>query len=261
MTRSTGDSGLMMAGSLPAPFTASRIAARSATPGTPVKSCMSTRAGRYDLARSRRPLPVANGAHVIGGDRRAVLASGADSQAGPSWKWACATVPDPGRFSRRQQVIRVCAPAGFQRPARFQAVLGPLTHFSCSYSGPAHRDTSASAHTVGRSDVHVARLMPRPHRRAATARRRLSLIGKFCAPVWANSTREQGRTRFCSTVSAHQGAESVGLFRPAPAPGPGPGHDERAHFRNASNSSPRGSVLRRCRRGRYGYSPDDAPPR
>jgi hypothetical protein len=46
MTRSTGDSGLIFFGSPPSFTIASRIAARSTTAGTPVKSCISTRAGR-----------------------------------------------------------------------------------------------------------------------------------------------------------------------------------------------------------------------
>ena len=45
MTSSTGTSGLILFGSPPSAFMASRMAARSTTHGTPVKSCMSTRAG------------------------------------------------------------------------------------------------------------------------------------------------------------------------------------------------------------------------
>ena len=45
MTRSTSTSGLIAAGSPPRSSIASRIAARSTTAGTPVKSCISTRAG------------------------------------------------------------------------------------------------------------------------------------------------------------------------------------------------------------------------
>ena len=46
MTRSTGFSGLIFCGSPPSARMPSRIAARSTTAGTPVKSCISTRAGR-----------------------------------------------------------------------------------------------------------------------------------------------------------------------------------------------------------------------
>ena len=45
MTSSAGTSGLISAGSPPIAAIASRIAARSTTAGTPVKSCMTTRAG------------------------------------------------------------------------------------------------------------------------------------------------------------------------------------------------------------------------
>ena len=45
MIRSAGTSGLTRSGSPPARWTAERIAARSTTAGTPVKSCMRIRAG------------------------------------------------------------------------------------------------------------------------------------------------------------------------------------------------------------------------
>ncbi len=45
MTSSAGTSGLISAGSPPMSAIASRIAARSTTAGTPVKSCITTRAG------------------------------------------------------------------------------------------------------------------------------------------------------------------------------------------------------------------------
>ncbi len=45
MTISAGESGLILFGSPPSSLTASRMVARSTTQGTPVKSCMITRAG------------------------------------------------------------------------------------------------------------------------------------------------------------------------------------------------------------------------
>ena len=54
MTRCTGTSGLIFCGSPPSSAMASRIAARSTTAGTPVKSCISTRAGRYWISRLMR---------------------------------------------------------------------------------------------------------------------------------------------------------------------------------------------------------------
>jgi hypothetical protein len=50
MTSSTGTSGLILAGSPPSSAIASRIAARSTTQGTPVKSCRSTRAGENAIS-------------------------------------------------------------------------------------------------------------------------------------------------------------------------------------------------------------------
>ena len=54
MTRWTGTSGLIFCGSPPSALMASRMAARSTTAGTPVKSCISTRAGRYWISRAIR---------------------------------------------------------------------------------------------------------------------------------------------------------------------------------------------------------------
>ena len=50
ITSSAGTSGLILAGSPPIARIASRIAARSTTAGTPVKSCMSTRAGVNEIS-------------------------------------------------------------------------------------------------------------------------------------------------------------------------------------------------------------------
>ena len=52
MTSSAGDSGLIIAALPPSLTTASRIAARSTTAGTPVKSCSTTRAGVNEISRS-----------------------------------------------------------------------------------------------------------------------------------------------------------------------------------------------------------------
>ena len=50
MTSSAGWSGLIFVGSPPSATMASRMAARSTTAGTPVKSCISTRAGRKAIS-------------------------------------------------------------------------------------------------------------------------------------------------------------------------------------------------------------------
>ena len=52
MTSSAGASGLTRAGSPPSSRTASRMVARSTTAGTPVKSCITTRAGVKRISRS-----------------------------------------------------------------------------------------------------------------------------------------------------------------------------------------------------------------
>ena len=56
MTRSTGTSGLILLGSAPMRFTASRMAARSTTHGTPVKSWRMTRAGLNGSSTGSAPL-------------------------------------------------------------------------------------------------------------------------------------------------------------------------------------------------------------
>jgi hypothetical protein len=67
MTSSAGCSGLIFSGSPPRATIASRIAARSTTAGTPVKSCSSTRAGRKcDLLRGLGlRIPVEQGLDVL----------------------------------------------------------------------------------------------------------------------------------------------------------------------------------------------------
>ena len=75
MTSSAGASGLTLVGSPPRSRTASRMVARSTTQGTPVKSCISTRAGVNwisTLGLGGR-VPAAERADVVGGDVRAVL--------------------------------------------------------------------------------------------------------------------------------------------------------------------------------------------
>ena len=83
MTSSTGTSGLTCDASPPRRASASRMAARSTTPGTPVKSCMSTRSGvKRDLVGGVAGAlavalgvgaPAGHGHDVVGRDVRAVL--------------------------------------------------------------------------------------------------------------------------------------------------------------------------------------------
>ena len=75
MTSSTGWSGLIFFGSPPIRFIASRIAARSTTAGTPVKSWSRTRLGRKAISRDGIALGSQRGQalDVVGGDGDAVL--------------------------------------------------------------------------------------------------------------------------------------------------------------------------------------------
>src|SRR5688500_7428183 len=74
MTKWTGTSGLIFCASPPRLAMSSRIAARSTTAGTPVKSCISTRAGRYWIAvGAALLLPVDDRLDVVAGDGDAVL--------------------------------------------------------------------------------------------------------------------------------------------------------------------------------------------
>ena len=75
MTSSAGASGLIFFGSPPSSAIASRIVARSTMQGTPVKSCMTTRAGVNWISWSGSAVGSQFGerADVVGGDVLAVL--------------------------------------------------------------------------------------------------------------------------------------------------------------------------------------------
>ena len=101
MTSSTGCSGLIFFGSPPSVFIASRIAARSTTAGTPVKSCSSTRAGVNAISRvGLRPSTstVASASMSSARDRRRRPRCAAGSRAGSSARTAAAR---PAGASRR----------------------------------------------------------------------------------------------------------------------------------------------------------------
>ncbi len=57
MTSSTGTSGLTWDALPPRRASASRMAARSTTPGTPVKSCINTRSGVSAISCAESPAP------------------------------------------------------------------------------------------------------------------------------------------------------------------------------------------------------------
>ena len=75
ITRSAGASGFTLSGSPPRSPTASRMVARSTMQGTPVKSCMITRAGVnwISMLGSAVGIPVRDGLDVVLGDVGAVL--------------------------------------------------------------------------------------------------------------------------------------------------------------------------------------------
>jgi len=75
MTSSAGASGLTFSGLPPRRAMASRIAARSTTQGTPVKSCMMTRAGVKEnlVGRDRGSIPVQQCFDVLARDIDAIL--------------------------------------------------------------------------------------------------------------------------------------------------------------------------------------------
>ena len=92
MTRSAGTSGLTRDGSPPSSAIASRMAARSTTAGTPVKSCRITRAGMKGISTSEAP-----GAAAAPG-RQAASAATSDSR----------TIPPPAcliTFSSRILIV------------------------------------------------------------------------------------------------------------------------------------------------------------
>ena len=96
MTRSTGTSGLIFWGSPPSEAMASRIAARSTTAGTPVKSCISTRAGRIgdlDAGLALVGQPAGDRLDALLGDRAAILVAQAGSPAAPSSNRAIGAMP------------------------------------------------------------------------------------------------------------------------------------------------------------------------
>ena len=65
ITKSTGFKGLIFSGSPPRAINPSRIAARSTTAGTPVKSCINTLAGRYAISRGFFPPLVPHSANAL----------------------------------------------------------------------------------------------------------------------------------------------------------------------------------------------------
>ena len=126
ITRSTGTSGLIRLGSPPSRCMALRIAARSTTAGTPVKSWSTTRAGLKgisDRRRPRRPSRPARFCHVVLGHLRSRRSSAAPTPAARGSKTA---VPSPGQtgvFQPREAVDPRRAGAGVKRVAGVKRIV------------------------------------------------------------------------------------------------------------------------------------------
>ena len=104
ITRSAGTSGLMRDGSPPISATASRMAARSTTHGTPVKSCRMTRPGMNGSSTS----PEADGSQ----DARARMSSADTSPSLPAaWRSAFSS----STLTVYGSVARSVAPAASSR--------------------------------------------------------------------------------------------------------------------------------------------------
>src|SRR5215469_13691720 len=118
MTRSTGLSGLIRLGSPPRRAIASRIAARSTTAGTPVRSCISTRAGWNAISRSE----------VLALSQAATALMSSTVTVRPFSKrtrFSSSTLSENGR---RETEIIVGFAADLERAARLQRILSGDRH-------------------------------------------------------------------------------------------------------------------------------------
>ena len=145
MTRWTGTCGLIFAASPPSLVIASRIAARSTTQGTPVKSCISTRAGRYWISRLGGPGPSASrrspgrrpSVTVLPSSKRSMFSSSTFIEKGrrlmsPNFSAALASAE-----------IIVGLAADVERGAGVERVLADGGHSGPSHEGPVERGGEA----------------------------------------------------------------------------------------------------------------------
>ena len=104
-TRSTGTSGSMILGFLPSRATAERIAAKSTSSGTPVKSCNTMRATMKGISsvRFRIRFPIGQRAHVLFGDFFAVAIAQDGFEHEPDGNRQLGNRPDSRTFSKRGQ--------------------------------------------------------------------------------------------------------------------------------------------------------------
>src|ERR1035437_6166447 len=131
MTRSAGSSGLARLGSPPMAARASRMAARSTTQGTPVKSCNRTRAGAKEISfmpagRHEADLCDAgavtarHGGHISRGNALAIFVAQQILQQNPDGEGQAPNVPDtlPGKMRETEIVVIHGADAQFRRGAK-----------------------------------------------------------------------------------------------------------------------------------------------
>ena len=152
MTSSAGTSGSIFAGSPPRSAIASRIAARSTTAGTPVKSCITTRAGVKAISSLGSALAshVASASMSAAVDRRRCPRCAAGSRAGSSARTAAArrrTSTAARRAGRsRARGRRPSACRGRRRSSGCR-----WGHGSWSFQASAGSTTKAAPSGVGRS--------------------------------------------------------------------------------------------------------------
>jgi len=148
----------MRAGSPPSLTIASRIAARSTTAGTPVKSCMSTRAGMNAISASRRRLriPPGEGLDLGPADRDAVLAAQQFSSKTRSEYGRRASLKPCASSAGRLSISNVRPPASMVvRVPKLLPVLLPVAWLmACVSTSAARRGTTRRCPrlTAGRSD-------------------------------------------------------------------------------------------------------------
>ena len=102
------------------------MAARSTTAGTPVKSCISTRAGRKAISRSEAPRlqPARHGLDVVDRDRAAVLVAQQVFEQHLQRERQARDVAEPVLLRGLEAEIVETTRADLERPARLETVQG-----------------------------------------------------------------------------------------------------------------------------------------
>ena len=125
MTRSAGISGLASLGSPPILASASRIAARSATQGTPVKSCMQHASGtELNFARLPVRFPACDVLDIGSLDRAIVFKPQQIFEQNSNRARDSVRVRDPGLVEGFEAIERVTIVSNLQRGSSAETVLG-----------------------------------------------------------------------------------------------------------------------------------------